>query len=120
MLSVVSEAAIKLFQGTNLMKTFSNVASLVKTKRTEHMKCYSQTELASFLGLKNDKLISRIEEATCSVPLKSLSKLSKALDIPPDDLKEAILKDHEESLDRYFSKNFRDILGSQWISKNSH
>lgn len=86
------------------MKTFNNIASLVKTKRTEHHKSYSQGELSSLLGLKSDYLIASIEEATCGVPLKSLSKLSEVLDIHPDDFKEAILKDHKESLDRYFSK----------------
>ncbi|MDD4972910.1 MAG: helix-turn-helix transcriptional regulator [Bacteriovorax sp.] len=86
------------------MKTFSNIASLVKTKRTGHHKSYSQAELALLLGLKSDYLIANIEEAGCGVPLKSMSKLSEILDIDPDDFKEAILKDHQESLNRYFSK----------------
>ncbi|MBC7537751.1 MAG: helix-turn-helix transcriptional regulator [Bacteriovorax sp.] len=88
------------------MKTFNNIASLVKTKRTEHHKCYSQAELSSLLGLKSDYLIANIEEATCGVPLKSISKLSEILEIHPDDFKEAILKDHHESLDMFFNKKF--------------
>jgi transcriptional regulator with XRE-family HTH domain len=86
------------------MKTFNNIASLVKTKRTGHHKNYSQAELASLLGLKSDYLIANIEDAGCGVPLKSMSKLSEILDIDPDDFKEAILKDHQESLNKYFSK----------------
>lgn len=89
------------------MKKFNNVASLVKTKRTKHHKNYSKAELSSLLGLKSDYLVASIEEAVCSVPLKALSKFSEILDIHPNDFKEAILKDHEESLDRYFSKKFR-------------
>jgi hypothetical protein len=86
------------------MKTFYNIASLVKNKRKEHHKNYSKTEVALLLGLKTDYLISDIEDASCGVPLKALSKLSDILDIPQDDLTNAILKDHKESLDRYFSK----------------
>ena len=90
------------------MKTFNNIAELVKTKRTEHQENYSQAELANLLGLKSDYLISNIEQAACSVPLKSMSKLSEVLDINPEIVREAILRDYQESLDRYFEKTFSD------------
>lgn len=91
------------------MKTFNNIASLVKTKRSEHHKNYSKEDLSALMGLKSESLITKIEEANCSVPLKSMSKLSQVLDISPDDFKDAILKDHEESLERYFRKTFTKI-----------
>ena len=84
------------------MKTFKNIANLVNTKRTTHPKNYSREELSSLLGLKTSNLISKIEEANCSVPLKSLAKLSSVLGIAPEEFKVAILRDHEESLSHYF------------------
>ncbi|MDO9183643.1 MAG: helix-turn-helix transcriptional regulator [Bacteriovorax sp.] len=88
------------------MKTFNNIATFVKKKRTEHHRKYSQDELSTLLGLKSNHLISKIEAAACSVPLKTLPKLAKILEVHPDEFKEAIIKDHQESLDRYFKKLF--------------
>ena len=84
------------------MKTFKNIANLVAAKRTTHPKKYSREELSTLLGLKTANLISKIEAANCSVPLKSLAKLSSVLGITPDEFKEAIMRDHEESLSHYF------------------
>ena len=88
------------------MKTFNNIASLVRARRTESNNGLTQEELASLLGFKDHSLIANIEEATCSVPLKTVSKLSEILKIHPEEFKDAVLKDHKESLDRYFNKKF--------------
>lgn len=104
------------------MKTFNHVASFIKTKRVQHHKGYSQEEVSSLLGFKSNKLIANIENAVCSVPLKTMFKLSEILNIDPEDLKEAILKDHQESLDRYFEKNVckdnKEEPISRYFSKN--
>ncbi len=93
--------------GVKEMRTFNNIATLIKTKRAEHPEQYTQGELASFLGLKSDRLIAMIENGGCSVPLEAMPKLSEVLNIPQDDFIQAVMKDHEESLDKYFAKNFK-------------
>ena len=83
------------------MRCFKNIAQLIKTRRLEHQKGYSQSELSNLLGYKNGQFISNVERALCNIPLKMLSKVSIVLDIPPKDLKTAILKDQEETLNNY-------------------
>lgn len=83
------------------MRCFKNIANLIRTKRIEHPKGYSQSELSHMLGYKNGQFISNVERALCNIPLKMLKKVCDVLDIHPDDLKEAILKDHEETLNNY-------------------
>ncbi|TNF02590.1 MAG: XRE family transcriptional regulator [Deltaproteobacteria bacterium] len=83
------------------MRHFGNIAQLIKTSRLNHPKKYSQTELSAQLGYKNGQFISNIERGLCSVPVKSLSQLTKTLDIDPETLKSALLKDMEKTLDNY-------------------
>ena len=86
------------------MRTFKNIATLVKNKRIEHPENLSQMELSNLLGFKCDRLISNIEKAECNVPLKVMPKLSQILNIDKDDFIQAVLADHDESLDNYFNK----------------
>jgi len=83
------------------MRCFKNIAQLIRTKRMNHPKGYSQSELSHLLGYKNGQFISNVERALCNIPLKMLKKVSEVLDIPADDLKAAILKDQEETLNNY-------------------
>ncbi len=83
------------------MRCFKNIAELIKSKRLQHPKAYSQSELSHLLGYKNGQFISNVERALCNIPLKMLGKVSEVLDITPETLKEAILKDHEETLNNY-------------------
>jgi transcriptional regulator with XRE-family HTH domain len=83
------------------MRCFKNIAQLIRTRRLQHPKAYSQSELSHLLGYKNGQFISNVERALCNVPLKMLSRVSEVLDIPPQELKMAILKDHEETLNNY-------------------
>lgn len=83
------------------MRCFKNIALLIRTKRMAHPKGYSQSELSHLLGYKNGQFISNVERALCNIPLKMLGKVSEVLDIPAEDLKEAILKDHDETLNNY-------------------
>jgi len=66
-----------------------------------HPKGYSQSELSHLLGYKNGQFISNVERALCNIPLKMLRKVSEVLDITSDELKAAILKDQEETLNNY-------------------
>lgn len=83
------------------MRCFKNIAQLIRTKRMAHEKGYSQSELSNLLGYKNGQFISNVERALCNIPLKMLSKVSVILNIDPQELKEAMLKDQEETLNNY-------------------
>lgn len=83
------------------MRCFKNIAQLIRTKRMNHPKGYSQSELSHLLGYKNGQFISNVERALCNIPLKMLRKVSEVLDIPAEELKAAILKDQEETLNNY-------------------
>lgn len=87
------------------MRCFKNIAELIKSKRLQHPKSYSQSELSHLLGYKNGQFISNVERALCNIPLKMLSRVSEVLDINPEELKQAILKDHEETLNNYLKIN---------------
>ncbi len=93
------------------MRCFDNIAKLIRTKRINHPKGYSQSELSHLLGYKNGQFISNVERALCNVPLKMLGKVSQVLEISPDDIKTAILKDQEETLDRYLAAELGKVNG---------
>jgi hypothetical protein len=86
------------------MRSFKNIAFLIRTKRINHPKSYSQSDLSLLLGYKNGQFISNVERGLCNVPLKMMKKISEVLDIMPEDIKSAILKDHEETLTNFFNK----------------
>ena len=83
------------------MRCFKNIAQLIRTKRMSHPKQFSQSELSHLLGYKNGQFISNVERALCNIPLKMLRKVSEVLDIPSEEIKAAILKDQEETLNNY-------------------
>ncbi len=85
------------------MRSFDNIAKLIRTKRMGHPKGYSQSELSSLLGYKNGQFISNVERALCNIPLKMLGKVCDVLDIDSTELKKAILKDHEVTLENYLT-----------------
>ena len=85
------------------MRCFDNIAKLIRTKRINHPKGYSQSELSHLLGYKNGQFISNVERALCNIPLKMLGRVSEVLDIHPEELKQSILKDHETTLERYLA-----------------
>lgn len=85
------------------MRCFKNIANLIRTKRLQHPKAYSQSELSHLLGYKNGQFISNVERALCNIPLKMLVRVADILDIEPADLKKAIIKDHDQTLENYFS-----------------
>jgi len=95
------------------MRQFKNIAELIKSKRLQHPKGYSQSELSHLLGYKNGQFISNVERALCNIPLKMLTRVSEVLDINPVDLKRAILRDQEETLDNYINASFSGIGGAE-------
>lgn len=93
------------------MRSFSHIAKLIKEKRTAHPKGYSQSELSHLLGYKNGQFISNVERALCNIPLKMLRRVCEILDIDEAELKTAIIKDHEETLDNYL-KDGSGVVGA--------
>ena len=83
------------------MRCFEHIAKLIRSRRVNHPKGYSQSELSHLLGYKNGQFISNVERALCNIPLKMLRKVSEILNISPEELKAAILRDQEETLDSY-------------------
>lgn len=96
------------------MRSFSHIAKLVKTKRLGHSKTYSQTELSTLLGYKNGQFISNVERGLCSIPLKNLKRLCEVLEISQADLKGALLKDFEKTLEAHlYGASVSDELVSE-------
>lgn len=93
------------------MRSFENIAKLIKTKRTQHPKGYSQSELSHLLGYKNGQFISNVERALCNIPLKMLNRVAEILDISHNELRDAIIKDHENTLNNYL-QNGSGVVGS--------
>lgn len=101
------------------MRCFKNIAALIRQKRLQHPKAYSQSELSHMLGYKNGQFISNVERALCNIPLKMLVKVSDVLDIQSQEIKEAILKDHEETLNNYLNLNVEKNTKGSVASLNS-
>tara|TARA_R110002049_G_scaffold136701_1_gene296556 strand:+ start:464 stop:772 length:309 start_codon:yes stop_codon:yes gene_type:complete len=85
------------------MRSFEHIAKLIRNKRINHPKGYSQSELSNMLGYKNGQFISNVERALCNIPLKMLKKVCEVLDIPSSEIKEAILKDHQQTIENYLN-----------------
>lgn len=84
------------------MKSFSQIAHVVRNNRTNHPKSYSQTELSQMLGYRNGQFISNVERGLCSVPKKKLKKLAQILDIDKTELFTAVLEDDRTTLENYW------------------
>lgn len=91
------------------MKSFRNIAELIRIKRIEYPKRMSQADLSILLGYKNGQFISNVERGLCSIPPKIIIRVSEVLEIEPEELKTAILKDYDESLSKFIKKPLRDL-----------
>ena len=98
-------------------RCFTHIAQLIREKRVSHPKNYSQSELSQLLGYKNGQFISNVERALCNIPLKMLTRVSEILNISPVELKEAMLLDHQQTLDNFLEMgtrpSFQVIEGGQ-------
>ena len=84
-----------------------------------HPKGYSQSELSHLLGYKNGQFISNVERGLCNIPLKMLKRVSEVLLIPREELKQAILDDHENTLDNYLSSGNGPVEEVEASAKHS-
>jgi transcriptional regulator with XRE-family HTH domain len=101
------------------MRSFDHIAKLIKEKRMSHTKSYSQSELSQQLGYKNGQFISNVERGLCNVPLKMLSRISGILNISQQELKDAILADHNATIDNYFAVGDGKVGSSTTLVKGS-
>jgi transcriptional regulator with XRE-family HTH domain len=85
------------------MRSFEHIAKLIKEKRVGHPKGFSQTDLSHLLGYKNGQFISNVERGLCSIPLKMLSKVCHILQINRDEMKIAIMKDYDRTIELHLN-----------------
>lgn len=95
------------------MRTFNHIATLVRVKRMAHPNVLSQTDLSELLGYKNGQFISNVERGLCNVPLKMMSRIAEILHITPEEIKTAILKDHEQTLENFFNTSHAVVTRHQ-------
>lgn len=93
-------------------KQFNNIASLLRTKRESHPKRPSQSQIALLLGYKNGQFISNIERGLCGIPYKSLKQVCEILSIEELELREAILNDERENLERHFAVTLEPAMAT--------
>lgn len=106
------------------MRHFKHLAHLVKKKRLAHPEQYSQTQLSFKLGYKNGQFISNVERALCHLPFKILPQVCEVLNIAPEELKEAMLKDYEATISYYLKipsqNDHLDIAAAAIIAEKSN
>jgi len=87
------------------MRSFQNIAKLVRNKRVAHPNTYSQSDVSRLLGYKNGQFISNVERGLCNVPLKMLDRICEILSISKEELKAALVHDYEITLNNYLKLN---------------
>lgn len=85
------------------MRSFKHIGKFIRERRLSHPQFYSQNQLSKLLGYKNGQFISNVERGLCGIPLKGIAKLIKVLNIDSEELKAAMQKDYEETLDNFLA-----------------
>lgn len=101
-------------------RSFRHIADIVKKYRKGHGQRLGQEELSQLLGYKNGQFISNVEREKCSVPLKTLSKLITVLDVPKDELIDAVVKDYRETVYNHINSVSDDNDSNKGISNDPH
>ena len=99
----------KLINRRSNVRSFENIAILIRTKRLKHPLNLSQMDLSLRIGYKNGQFISNIERGQCNIPLEMMKEISEILDISSEEMKIAILKDIEVTLTNFFNKPLADL-----------
>ena len=76
---------------------FKNIAKLIREKRLK--KKLTQGQLGAMLGYPSAQFVSNIERGLCGYPAKKVGKLVKLLDVLPEEIKAAMIKDYSGKLD---------------------
>ena len=85
------------------IRSFKHIGKFVKDGRVKHPQLYSQNQLSKLLGYKNGQFISNVERGLCGIPLKGVQKLIEVLNLDSRDLKNAMLRDYEETIDSFLN-----------------
>ncbi len=99
------------------VRSFKHIGKFVKDGRVKHPQLYSQNQLSKLLGYKNGQFISNVERGLCGIPLKGVQKLIEVLNLDSRDLKNAMLRDYEETIDSFLNDS-ADIVHEQKSSEN--
>lgn len=78
---------------------FKNIAHFIKLEREKVG--LSQVQMAEKAGWNTGQFVSNIERGKCSVPLKSIKKVSKILEVTPMSLKQVLKMDFKETLNNF-------------------
>jgi len=88
------------------MKTFKNLAKLIKESRENHkLSELTQIEVANSMGYNNNQTISNIERGKCGLPANKIIKICKFLNIDIEILKNAIIEDWKENLEEAIKRS---------------
>tara|TARA_R110002049_G_scaffold261543_1_gene437652 strand:+ start:1395 stop:1733 length:339 start_codon:yes stop_codon:yes gene_type:complete len=98
------------------VRSFKNIGKFVKDGRQKHPQFYSQNQLSKLLGYKNGQFISNVERGLCGIPLKGIKKLIEVLDLNENDLKQAMIKDYEETLDSHLNSSVTSVTEDREMS----
>ncbi|MBH48872.1 MAG: hypothetical protein CME71_11955 [Halobacteriovorax sp.] len=85
------------------LRSFNHIGKFVRESRLNHPQFYSQNQLSKLLGYKNGQFISNVERGLCGIPLKGISKLIEVLGLSEADLKAAMQRDYEETLNNFLN-----------------
>lgn len=78
------------------MNKFNHIAKVILTGRTTAK--ISQAAVSEAAGYKNGQFISNVERGYCSIPVKSIDKISEIIGMNSDTIKRAMIEDYKESL----------------------
>mgnify|MGYP003642788296 CR=1 FL=1 len=84
-------------------RSFSHIGKYVRENRLNHPQFYSQNQLSKLLGYKNGQFISNVERGLCGIPLKGIAKLIEVLGLDENELKAAMQRDYEETLNNFLN-----------------
>ena len=87
------------------VRSFKHIGKFVKDGRTKHPQLYSQNQLSKLLGYKNGQFISNVERGLCGIPLKGIQKLIEVLGLDSLELKNAMLRDYEDTIDSFLNES---------------
>lgn len=85
------------------VRSFKHIGRFVKNGRMKHPQLYSQNQLSKLLGYKNGQFISNVERGLCGIPLKGIQKLIEVLGLDRTELKNAMLRDYEDTIDSFLN-----------------
>jgi transcriptional regulator with XRE-family HTH domain len=91
------------------MKSFKNIATLIRTKRQASTEKLSQTDLAAILGYSNGQFISNVERGLCSIPLEKSVLIIKTLKITKEELVAALSNDCHDTVSLFVKNDSEEL-----------